>query len=36
MIGEGGQQLPGALLASFAPLGKAGCCFWLRLRLKDS
>jgi hypothetical protein len=29
------NSLPGAVLADFAPLGGAWCCFRLRLRLKD-
>ena len=31
---ERDNSLPGALLAAFAPLGGAWCCFRLRLRLK--
>ena len=31
---ERDNSLPGALLAAFAPLGGAWCCFRLRLRPK--
>jgi hypothetical protein len=32
---ERDNSLPGAVLADFAPLGEAWCCFWLRLWLNS-
>jgi hypothetical protein len=34
LLVERDNSLPGAVLADFAPLGGASCCFRLRLRLK--